>query len=164
MRAKLLITASLVLLLATTYIVYAYGQSAYFVAFHKPFNANLFQSSTPHYTPQTLPMFQVSPSIASHALMPGGTQKITVSATSDQSVSGYVEAWIESPANKQIFQSPTNGSPTKFVKGTSQTFTYSYTIPRSLPKGTCTVSVIITSVDNFTDYYVNNNFATFTVS
>lgn len=140
----------------------SYGQSVYFVAFHKPLH--LGSSNTAHYVPPVLPTFQVTQHIVAASLDPGETQKVTVTATPDQSLQGYIEVWIKGPANKQVFQSDTNGAPTQFTKGTTQSYTYTYTVPKNLPKGTYNVSVIITSADTFTDYYVKPNFATFTVS
>lgn len=140
----------------------SYGQSVYFVAFHKPLHLGL--SDTAHYVPPVLPTFQVTQHIATASLHPGGVQKVTVTATPDQSLQGYIEVWIKGPANKQVFQSDTNGAPTQFTKGATQTYTYAYTVPSNLPKGAYNVSVIITSVDTFTDYYVKPSFATFIVS
>lgn len=162
LRSKLLVISSLALLVATVYVVVSYGQSVYFAVFHKPLHIG--SSSTAHYVPPVLPTFQVNQNIATTSLEPGGVQKITVTATPNQSLQGYIEVWIKSPSNKQVFQSDTNGAPTQFTKDTAKSYTYTYTVPKNLPKGMYNVSVIITSVDTFTDYYVKPNFATFTVS
>jgi hypothetical protein len=163
LRSKILVTASFVLLAATGYIVLAYGEQAYFVAFHKPFHV---PSTDPpkKYVAVVLPKFQMHPAISGHSLKPGDKQHITVTLSTDKAVSGYPEVWIESPAHKQVFRSHSDGAPTQFVKGRSQTFTYSYTLPADSPPGTYHVSAIITSPNSQTDYYVNINFATFTVS
>jgi hypothetical protein len=164
LRSKILIGTSLILLLATAYVVTAYGRNAYFVAFHKPLNLSLHQTSTKPYVAPTVPTFNVHASISNVALAQGGQQHITISETPGTSTSGYLEIWIESPANKQVYRSDTNGNPTQFTKGQPQTFTYSYMLPKNAPTGTYHVSAIITSSNNQTDYYVNPNFATFTVS
>ena len=161
-RAKLLVASSLALLIATTYVVVSYGSAVYFVAFHKPLHIGF--SAADHYVPPALPRFHVNQTIASRTLSPGESQKVTITATADQSLQGYIEVWVKGPTNKQVFMSDTKGNPVQFIKGHMQTYTYSYAIPKDLPGGTYTASVIITSVDTFTDYYVNPNFATFTVS
>lgn len=162
-RSKLLATASLALLIATGYIGAMYGQSAYFVAFHKPFHLSLTSRSV-KYSPPVLPKFQVQTTISSHSLTHGDTQHIALTALPDKTVAGHVEIWIESPGHKQVFRSMTDGSPTRFIKNKLQTFSYSYVLPKNLPPGAYKVSAIITSTNKQTDYYVNNNFATFTVS
>lgn len=134
----------------------------YFVAFHKPLHIGF--SSADHYAPPALPRFHVNQTIATQTLSPGETQKVTVTATPGQSLQGYIEVWIKGPSNKQVFKSDTSGNPIQFIQGSTHTYTYSYTLPENLPKGSYTASVIITSVDTFTDYYVKPNFATFTVS
>lgn len=140
----------------------SYGETVYFIAFHKPLHLGF--TSNAHYVAPALPSFQVEQTIAAQTLAPGGTQTVTVSAKSDQSTQGYIEVWITSPANKQVYRSSIDGNPLQFVRDTSQTHTYSYTIPQSIPKGIYTVSITITSPDTFTDYYVKPNFVTFTVS
>jgi hypothetical protein len=162
LRAKLLVVTSFALLIATMYVVVTYGQSVYFVAFHRPLHLGF--SSSSHYISPVLPSFQVNQSIAAQTLTPGETQRVTLTAKPDQNLQGYIEVWITSPANKQVFRSNTDGNPTQFTKGSSQTYTFSYTVPKNLPKGTYKVSVTITSTDTFTDYYVKPNFATFIVS
>jgi hypothetical protein len=173
-RSHILIVASVFLLLITAYMYASYGQSAYFVAFHKPFHLPGF-SSTPKYTPPILPQFNVKASIASQSLSPGATQAITLTETPNRTVSGYVEVWVESPTNnnsamdcktcsaKEVYKSDTSGRPTQFAAGKASTFTYTYTLPENLLPGKYEVSYIITSSDTFTDYVVNNNFAEFTV-
>lgn len=163
MHSRVLIAASTVFLIATAYVVVTYGESAYFVAFHKPLHFSLSSTTKPYVAPE-VPTFQVKPSIAAASLTPGRTQTISVTITPSSTVSAYVEVWIEGPLHTQVFRSNTDGSPTSFVKGSPQTLTYHYTLPHNLPKGTYTVSAILTSPNNQTDYYVNTNFASFTVS
>jgi len=162
-RPRLLLIASLVLLTATGYIVGAYGQSAYFVAFHKPFHLSLAHT-TKKYTPPVLPKFRVQPAISSRSLARGDTQRITVTLSSDKAAVGYLEVWIESPAHRQVFRTPSDSTPIQFPAGKTQTFLYTYMLPKNLPSGTYSVSAIVTSANQQTDYYVNNNFATFTLS
>lgn len=163
MHSKVLFAASALLLIATAYVVGTYGQSAYFVAFHRPLHFGSSNVPTSYVAP-SVPVFHVTPTIAAASLATGNTQTITVATTPESTVSAYVEVWVEGPQHKQVFRSNTDGSPTAFVKGTPQTFSYRYTLPYNLPKGTYTVSAILTSSNNQTDYYVNTNFASFTVS
>jgi hypothetical protein len=163
LRSKILVIASLILLAATGYLVVSYGQQAYFVAFHEPFHMP-FSDPPKKYVAVVLPKFQVQPAISAHSLTRGSNQHITVKVTPDKTVQGYMEVWIENSANKQVFRSPTEGNPTQFVAGKSERFTYDYTLPANAPSGTYHVSAIITSPNSQTDYYVNTNFATFTVS
>jgi len=144
-------------------MVVTYGEQVYFVAFHKPFHVP-FSSPPKKYVAVGLPNFQVHPAILSRSLNPGGKQLMTVTLSTDKTVTGYLEVWVESPAHKQVFRSPSDGAPTQFAKGKPQTFTYSYTLPAGSPPGAYHVSAIITSPNSQTDYYVNSNFATFTVS
>lgn len=162
-RSKLQVIASLILLTATGYIVVVYGQSAYFVAFHKPLHLSLTHTPV-RYTPPSLPTFHVQPAVSAHSLSHGSTQDITVSLSSNRIVSGYIEVWIESPEHRQVFKSPSDGAPVQFLKDKAQIFSYKYTMPRSLPSGTYKASVIVTSANQQTDYYVDINFATFTLS
>lgn len=164
LRSKLLVVSSLALLIATAYVVVSYGQSVYFVTFHRPLHFGFSEKNTANYVSPALPTFLTNQTISASALYPGETQKIAVTTTASQNIAGYMKVWIEGPSNKQVFQSDTDGSPTQFTKGVTRTFTYSYTIPKNLLMGTYKVSVIITSADSFTDYYVKPNFATFTVS
>jgi hypothetical protein len=163
LRTKILIGASLAFLTATIYLFISYGELVYFVAFHKPLHIG-WQGTVSAYVPPVLPSFKVTPAIARQSVIPGETQSIHLSVLPNKATSAYVEVWIESPANKQVFRSNVAGDPTQFVQGAEQTFSFSYKLPSTLPKGTYHVSVIITSPNNQTDYYVNENFGTFTVS
>lgn len=164
MRAKLLVLSSLALIAATTYVITQYGGSVYFITFHKPLHFGFTNNTSHLYVPPALPSFWVNQHITATTLYPGEVQHISVSATPNQNVIGYVEVWIESPLNKQVFRSDTNSSPTQFIKDKTANFSYSYTIPSNIPKGLYTASAIITSTNNQTDYYVHTNFATFRVS
>jgi hypothetical protein len=171
-----ILTASSLLLLAATALLYvAYGPRAYFLAFHKPFHMVSLHGSS-GYTPPVLPTFTVTSSISRAILSPGDTEEFKVTETSDRTVSGFLEVWVQSPArepksptcavtclDKQVYKSKISDKPTQFIKGKPATFTYTYTLPATLRPGTYQVSDLITSSDTFTDYYVHNNFAEFTV-
>lgn len=163
MRTKVLFAASILLLIATAFVVTTYGQTVYFVAFHKPLHITLSSYSAQFVTPST-PSFKVHPSIATSLLNPGMTQTIMITAEPDSSLSAYIEVWVEGPMHTQVFRNSIDGTPTTFVKGQPQSFAYQYRLPLNLPKGIYTVSAILTSVNNQTDYYVRTNFATFTVT
>jgi hypothetical protein len=163
LSSRVLVLASVVFLGATVFMVIDYGQLAYFKAFHKPFHIALLSHNAKYEAP-VLPVFKVKSSISSESPTPNSRQTITVSASSNKNVSGYVEVWIESPKNKDVYMNPTPNAPIQFVSGKNQTFTYSYSLPSNLPPGTYKVSEIITSKDTNTDYYVNTNFAEFTLS
>jgi hypothetical protein len=163
-HSKVLFAASILLLSVTTYVVATYGQSVYFVAFHRPLGMHLTPNTSKPYVAKALPSFQVSTTVTATSLAPGRTQTITLKATPDSSLPAYVEVWIEGPLHTQVYKSPAGGSVTSFVKGQTQSFVYRYTLPYNLPTGRYDVSAILTSANNQTDYYVHTNFATFTVT
>lgn len=180
-RSLILIAASAVLLAATAYMYVTYGSRAYFVAFHKPLHVGFADNKTA--VQQTLPHFQVISKFRSSSPAASATRTITVTLTPDRTVSGYVEVWILGQKNiasntptytklgvnndtggqKVVYQNDTSGKPTLFTKGKAMTFTYTYVPSSPLPPGTYKVSDIITSPSTFTDYYVNYNFAEFSV-
>lgn len=151
------------MLTATAYVVFTYGQSVYYVAFHKPLHLGTVRTPMHQYAQPIMPIFHISQNISSYSLAPGETEKVNIFAVSNQTIAADVEVWIEGPLNTQVYQSSPTGSPIKFIKGTTQRLAYSYILPRATQKGTYRVSIIITSPNNQTDYFVKPNFASFTV-
>lgn len=173
--SNILIVSSCILLVATAYLFITFGSAAYFAVFHKPFHVISFSRPTAYEAP-ALPHFTVTSSVASGSLSPGESQVITVTATPDRSVQGYIQVWIQNANGAvgasacasschglNVYQNNTDGQPIRFVKDKSATYTYTYKLQNKLPAGTYRVSDIITSSDTFTDYSVHNNFAEFRV-
>lgn len=149
------------LIAAGSYNLAIFGPSAYFALFHRPLGS-LIGKAEAKAAPIATPDFSSTASISGSSFNPGDTVTITVSAKSDIYVSAYMEAWITSPANKQIYRSPSTDL-TSFRAGQNQSFTFSYGLSSSLPSGTYRVSELINSEDGKADYFTNENFARFTL-
>ena len=155
------IAAALFLVVATGYLVVSFGPRAYFLAFHRPLNiASVVRP--PAYAAVPLPKFTVRSSINATQVSPGDTETVTVSVLPASSATGYLEVWVMSPKNKEIFKSPiAQGHPLQFTAGKAAVNTYSVPISDKLPKGKYQVSDKIMSSNGQTDYSLSENFATF---
>ncbi len=159
---KILLLCSALFLIMTCYLFISYGQDAYFAIFHHPFNANIFGSHKTYAAPK-LPVFKVQPSISSNSVSIGDTQNIHLAVTSDKNVTGYLEVWIWSPRHKEVFKSNIDHTDS-FKAGQTAMYNFGYQLPDGSMPGVYSVSTIITSVDQKTDYYVNENFASFKIA
>jgi hypothetical protein len=135
---------------------------AYFAITGRPFNVSLTPANTT-YKPPVLPHFSSTGSVSLGTISQGGTEAITFSSAVDRATKGYVDVWVTSPANKQVFRSP-GTTLEDFTAGKTTADHYNFTLPSSLPPGVYKVSGIVTSPDGDTDYLVKINFAEFTVS
>lgn len=156
-----LVALSGVFLAVTVYVILTYGRTAYFVTFHKPFHMDIFST---HHRPASaeLPVFQVTPTLGQSSLTVSGTQTIAVQTSVNHTTRGYLEVWITSPTNHQVYRSPMSQIET-FSPNQPQSFNFSYAIPNGSPIGVYRVSDLITSPDTETDYYVNEDFGSFTI-
>ncbi|HEV2412839.1 MAG TPA: hypothetical protein VGS28_03465 [Candidatus Saccharimonadales bacterium] len=159
--SRVLILLSILLLVIAGYNLERYSGSAYFALTGRPLNLD-FWSSKPSFS-QALPVFSGTETFGRSTLAPGDTQTITVSATSNTTISAYFEAWITSPKGKQVWKSPMI-NPVSFKAGKPTTTTYSYALPAGLPPGVYTGSLIINSQDTHTDYLAKENIVRFKVS
>lgn len=156
-----LLGLSVLLLICTGIVIDLHGNAAYFALFHKPLS---FTSSAKFssYKPAVLPTFIVHPTISSRSLSIGDTQTLYLSASADKTVGAFVQVWIKGPHGNEVFRSPST-QPFTFSAGKTYAFNFQYTIPSTLPAGKYFASVIMESTDTNTDYYVNENFASFGV-
>ena len=148
---------------ATVVCVVKLGPRVYYLTFHRPFQLTVFATDQPHYA-SSLPGFQVRATIGQTAAKTGDTQNIGVTVLPHQTTKGFLEVWITSPAHREVFKSIlAKNSPELFTAGQKKTYTYNFKLTASLPRGVYTVSELITSVDQKTDYQLNENFASFTL-
>lgn len=161
--SKILYGVSLLMIVATGILLNLYGKTTYFALFHHPLHLSVLTASKQAYIAPSLPSFHVQSVLSSKQLVAGDSETIQVHATSNMDTVGYLEVWIYSPKHKEIYKSPMAAAPQLFKKDMSYNFTYSYEIPVTIPAGIYSVSDLITSKDTNTDYFVNENFASFTV-
>lgn len=160
----MLVFGSVFCLFATVYLLAAYGQQVYFVVFHRPFHVPAIAARTTVYQAPALPVFSVGSSIAKATVQRGGSQRVTVTAESDKTTTGFLEVWITAPNHKQVYRSPLDEkAPHQFTAGKSEIFTFDYAPALSAPQGTYMVSESITSATMQTDYYVHEEFGSFAV-
>jgi hypothetical protein len=155
----ILYSASVLLLGASVVMLYLYGGLAYYLTFHRPLGFSLPKA----YHAPAQPGFEVVSHIDSTALFAGETQHIHLAVTPRANAAGYIEVWVESPANKQVFQSDTSGSAVQFKADIAMSQDYRFTVASTWPKGVYKVGEIITSPDQETDYYVRNDMQEFSV-
>ncbi|HSW79215.1 MAG TPA: hypothetical protein VLG47_00375 [Candidatus Saccharimonadales bacterium] len=138
-----------------------YGAAAYYAHYGKPLH--LGRVSKPTVQAESLPHFDVTGIVSSATVSSGDVQTITITATSDQATKATFKAWLKyPPTNKEVWKSPKDVL-ISFPAGKSVTKTFSYTIPVTAHSGLYKVGVILTSEDDFTDYFVNEDLAGFTV-
>lgn len=161
---RILLLSSVLCVCATAYLVATYGEQVYFLMFHRPFHLSALITKTTALRSPTLPMFKVRAAITKTTLEVGDTQHITVTVTPGKTVQGFLEVWVTAPSNKQVYKSLLDErSPHEFVGGRTEMFTFDYIPEPSAPRGTYHVSDNITSANMQTDYYVNEEFASFAV-
>ncbi len=158
---RVLILASIALLVVAGLSLRRTIGPAYFAATGKPLHLAFWE--TVHAAPApVLPKFSVNASVSQATLSAGSTQAISFSATSNKSISAYLEVWISTSKNKQVWKSNTDDT-VQFIANQKLSKAFSYTLPGTLAKGQYTLGVIINSADTNTDYFVNENFARFEV-
>jgi len=156
MLSRIYLSLAVVFFAATVFVSYNYRHVLYFGYFHKPLGYASAQANT--YKPANLPKFDVSTLVSSNRLSVGDILTIKITARADRDISATPKVWIAAPNKKQVFKSPEDGL-VQFKAGQSKSFEYSYKVPANLAKGTYSVSCIINSENEFTDYYVNTKFA-----
>jgi hypothetical protein len=151
--SRVLLVFSAVCLAASASIVYSFGDQLYFALFHRPPHA-IFTKPVATYKPAQLPHFNVVLSPVADRIDAGASQTVSLQVTSDRDVDANILVWVKSPANKQVFRSP-SGKAGHFIRGVPQNVSYTVTSAPTMPRGTYQISVIISSADRQADYYVN---------
>lgn len=171
---QVLVVTAIVMILMSVGLIWHYWPLAYFVTTGRPFQ---FASSGPVVAQETgpeqvQPQFQTTESVSQPTISPGSTQTIALTATADRSTSAQIQIWITGPQHKQVWQDPTNneltggpdtGKLTQFPAGQTVSTTFNYQLPTNLPAGTYSVSYVLNSADEHTDYAVKNNILEFQV-
>lgn len=166
--SRFLYGGAVLLLLATALLFLREGNQVYYLTFHRPFRLSLGQSRQTAVTAK-LPRFQVDTTLSAIHLHAGDTLHMTATVSTTSDTTGFFEIWLRSPNNKEVFKSPASEDdmnplhPQHFQVGKPQTLTFDYTFPQSATPGRYTVSEIITSPNQQTDYYVHVEFATITI-
>lgn len=166
--SRILYGGAALLLAATVVLVLHEGAQVYYLAFHRPFSFSLRQT---HRVADTvrLPVFQVSTTLSASQLHAGDTLHMTAAVSTTSDTMGFFEIWLRSPNNKEVFKSPASEEdmdplhPQHFQANKLQTLTFDYTFPQHATPGVYSVSEIITSPNQQTDYYVHEKFATVTI-
>ncbi len=156
-----LAAVALLFFAVAVFLFMRYGPAAYYAHYGKPLNIG--RSSQSKVLAENLPHFDVSAIVSESAASVGDIQKVTITAKSDQATKAAFKAWIKyPPTNKEVWKSPKDVM-VVFPQGKTISKTFSYTLPPTLHSGSYKVGVIVTSEDDFTDYFVNENLAGFTV-
>ena len=159
--SRILLVFSVVCLAASAGMAYSCGGQIYFAIFHRPLHVFLAKPTATYKRPQ-LPHFDVLTLPVASTIEAGASQTVTLTMTADRDVDAGVLVWVKSPANKQIFRSPSHTN-VHFTKGVSQNFSYTVMSTTIMPKGVYKVSGIVSSADRQSDYYVNYDFAEYTI-
>lgn len=166
--SRILYGAAVLLLLATILLFLREGSQVYYVTFHRPFSISLGQARQAAVTTK-LPSFQVDTTLSTTQLHAGDTLHMTTTISTTSDTTGFFEIWLYGPNHKEVFKSPASEDdmnplhPQHFQAGKPQTLTFDYTFPQSATPGRYTVSEIVTSPNEQTDYYVHEEFATITI-
>ena len=158
--ALLLLGGALACLAITGFVIYRYGATVYYLAFHRPFS---FNQRAVSYTPVSLPSVTLRPSISSSSLYSGETQVIAATVQVSSDTTGFLEVWVTSPDHKQVYQSPLPSQPQAFQAGKTYSAVFQYHLPSSAAKGKYFVSANVVSASKQVDYILHRNFAAFAV-
>lgn len=166
--SRVLYGGAVVLLLATVVLFVREGEQVYYLTFHRPFSLSIGKTH-PAAPAVQLPRVQVSTILSATQLHAGDTLRMTATVSTGSDTTGFFEIWLRSPDNKEVFKSPASENdmdplhPQHFQAGKPQTFTFDYTFPQHATPGMYSVSEIVTSPNEQTDYYVHEKFASITI-
>jgi|GEM_PF-1708458 len=166
--SRILYGGTVLLLIATILLFLREGSQVYYLTFHRPFSLSLRQTPQAAVTAK-LPSFQVDTTLSATQLHAGDTLHMTATISTTSDTTGFFEIWLYGPNNKEVFKSPASEDdmnplhPQHFQVDKPQALMFDYTFPQGAIPGVYSVSEIVTSPNEQTDYYVHEEFATITI-